>query len=102
MSYCLNCFSSILFIFQICLCITCVNPELKIDKLHHLQHHSSSLQKVLSTIPTELGELTEDETKLNEFKKKLNKLKNEKFNITFAEWQKIKSDNSKAPISTKK
>ncbi|CAF1329094.1 unnamed protein product [Didymodactylos carnosus] len=69
-----------------CLCMTCINPELKIDKLHRRQHKSPSLPKVQSLIPTKLGELIKNGTKLSEFKKELNELKNEKCNITCTKW----------------
>ncbi|CAF1684771.1 unnamed protein product, partial [Didymodactylos carnosus] len=37
-------------------------------------------------IPTKLGELIKNGTKLSEFKKELNELKNEKCNITCTKW----------------
>ncbi|CAF1280652.1 unnamed protein product, partial [Didymodactylos carnosus] len=84
-----------------CLCMTCLNPELKTDKLRNMTHKHPSIQNIISLISPDLEELVKDATRLNKFKLELSKLKHESFNITYPEWQKIKSDQAKAPISTK-
>ncbi|CAF4539705.1 unnamed protein product, partial [Didymodactylos carnosus] len=84
-----------------CLCMTCLNPELKTDKLRDLKHKHPSIQNIIILISPDLEELVKDATRLSKFKLELSKLKHESFIITYPEWQKIKSDQAKARISTK-
>ncbi|CAF4500173.1 unnamed protein product, partial [Didymodactylos carnosus] len=52
-------------------------------------------------ISPELSNIVTDKTKVKQIVNELNNLKGEKFNITYTEWQRKKSENSSGPISTK-
>lgn len=84
-----------------CLCVTCLNPQMKFEKLKQLKKKYPSIQPTIDGTPLDLSELVKDENKLEEFKRKLIKLNDEIIKITYSEWQKIKKPNCTAPVSTK-
>ncbi|CAF3456591.1 unnamed protein product [Rotaria sp. Silwood2] len=84
-----------------CLGITCLNPQIKLEKLKKLKQKYPCFQPIIDGIPLDLSELVKDEKELDNFKRKLMKLNDEKLNITYSEWQKIVKPNCTAPASTK-
>ncbi len=84
-----------------CLCITCLNPQLKYEKLHRLKHKYSYIKPILDSKPIDLYDLVTDEIQINEFKDNLVKLNKKEIVVTFSEWQKKKIADCTAPVSTK-
>ncbi|CAF1685218.1 unnamed protein product, partial [Adineta ricciae] len=84
-----------------CLCVVCLNPQMKFEKLKQLKQKHPSIQPVIHDTPIDLSELVKDESKLEEFKRKLIKLNDEKLTVTYSEWQKIKKPNCIVPVLTK-
>ncbi|CAF1481061.1 unnamed protein product [Rotaria sordida] len=84
-----------------CLCIVCLNPQLKYEKIQQLKHKYSNIKNFMNSAPTDLYDLVSDEMKIKEFKDNLAELEKEKIVVTFCEWQKKKIPDYKAPISTK-
>ncbi|CAF1455795.1 unnamed protein product [Adineta ricciae] len=84
-----------------CLCVVCLNPQMKFEKLKQLKQKHPSIQPVIHDTPLDLSELVKDENELEKFKRKLMKLNDEKLNITYSEWQKIKKPDCVALVSTK-
>ena len=75
-----------------CLCVVCLNPQMKFEKLKQLKQKHPPIQPVVHDTPIDLSELVKDENELEEFKRKLIKLNDEKLNITYSEWHKIKKN----------
>ncbi|CAF1379185.1 unnamed protein product [Rotaria sp. Silwood1] len=84
-----------------CLCIICLNPQLKLEKLQRLKFLYPVLKTILPDGLADITELVTDEIKTKEFLDNLIKLKDEKFNITYTEWTKKKHSKSDVPVSTK-
>ncbi|CAF4489608.1 unnamed protein product, partial [Rotaria magnacalcarata] len=61
------------------------------------------IEVIVDFTPIDLYDLAKDEIKINEFKDNLTKLdkEDEEILVTFCEWQKIKTANCTAPVSTK-
>ncbi|CAF3451066.1 unnamed protein product [Rotaria socialis] len=84
-----------------CLCMTCLNPQLKYEKLHQLKRKYACIKVIVDSTPIDLYDLAKDEMKINEFKDNLAELDTEDILVTFCEWQKLKAVNFTAPVSTK-
>ncbi|CAF3423393.1 unnamed protein product [Rotaria socialis] len=86
-----------------CLCMPCLNPQLKYEKLHQLKRKHACIKVIVDFTPIDLYDLAKDEIKINEFKDNFTKLdkEDEEILVTFCEWQKIKAPNCTAPVSTK-
>jgi hypothetical protein len=84
-----------------CLCVTCLNPQMKFEKLQHLKSRHPLVKTVLDRYSCDLSETVKDDRGTEELKKELMKLYTEKFNVTYPEWQKKKLPNCTAPVSTK-
>ncbi|CAF2137513.1 unnamed protein product, partial [Rotaria magnacalcarata] len=86
-----------------CLCMPCLNPQLKYEKLHQLKRKHARIKVIVDFTPIDLYDLAKDEIKINEFKDNLTKLdkEDEEILVTFCEWQKIKAPHCTAPVSTK-
>lgn len=84
-----------------CLCVMCLNPQMKFEKLQNLKSRYSIIKSVLIDGLTDITDLVTDESKTKDFKSNLATLKDEQFNITYSEWTKKKNEGSSAPISTK-
>jgi hypothetical protein len=84
-----------------CLCVTCLNPQMKFEKLQHLKSKHPQVKTVLDGYSYDLSETVKDDDRTEELKKELMKLYAEKFNVTYSEWQKKKLPNYAAPVSTK-
>ena len=84
-----------------CLCVTCLNPQMKFEKLQHLKSKLPLVKTVLDSYSCDLSEAVKDDDQTEELKIELMKLNNEKFNVTYSEWQKKKLPNCTAPVSTK-
>ena len=84
-----------------CLCMTCLNPQMKYEKLQQLKNKYSCIKVIRDTIPIDLCDLTKDDIKVNDLKESLTKLYREDIVVTFCEWQKKKIPNCVAPVSTK-
>ncbi|CAF1605264.1 unnamed protein product [Didymodactylos carnosus] len=84
-----------------CLCISCLNPQMKYEKLYHLKQKNQVVRTHLDGYPCDLSEIVKDEQKTNEFKENLMKLDKENFNVIYCEWQKKKLPNCVALVSTK-
>jgi hypothetical protein len=82
-----------------CLCIYCLNPQLKYEKLTQLKH--PSVKKFMLGARADLSEMVKDEDVLRNFKLVLLSFKSENFNVTYSEWQKQKKPNCIAAVSTK-
>ena len=81
--------------------MTCLNPQMKYEKLQQLKNKYSCIKVILDTIPIDLCDLTKDDIKVNDLKQSLTKLYREDIVVTFCEWQKKKIPNCVAPVSTK-
>ena len=84
-----------------CLCVTCLNPQLKFEKLQHLKSRHPLVKTVLDRYSCDISEVVKNDGGTEELKKELMKLYTEKFNVTYSEWQKKKVFNCAAPVSTK-
>ncbi|CAF5060309.1 unnamed protein product, partial [Rotaria sp. Silwood1] len=84
-----------------CLCVTCLNPQMKFEKLQNLKSRYSIIKSVLIDGLTDITELVTDEIKTKDFKSNLAILKDEQFTITYSEWIKKKNDESNILVSTK-
>ncbi|CAF0997371.1 unnamed protein product [Rotaria magnacalcarata] len=75
----------------------------KYEKLHQLKRKHARIEVIVDFTPIDLYDLAKDEIKINEFKDNLTKLdkEDEEILVTFCEWQKIKTANCTAPVSTK-
>ncbi|CAF5010042.1 unnamed protein product, partial [Rotaria sp. Silwood1] len=67
-----------------CLCICCLNPQIKLDKLNQLVSTKPIIKQLLNSMPVDLNEL-----------------KGENFSVTYNEWQKIKTPGSSSTVSKK-
>ena len=81
--------------------MTCLNPQMKYERLQQLKNKYSCIKVILDTIPIDLCDLTKGDTKVNDLKESLTKLYREDIVVTFCEWQKKKIPNCAAPVSTK-
>jgi hypothetical protein len=84
-----------------CLCIICLNPQLKYEKMHQLKNKYSCIKSIIDSTPIDLYDLVTDKIKINEFKDNLVKLNKQEIVVTFCEWQKKKIVDCTAPVSTK-
>ena len=84
-----------------CLCIICLNPQIKYEKMHQLKNKYPCIKSIIDSTPVDLYDLAKDNIKINEFKENLAKLNREDIVVTFCEWQKKKIANCTAPVSTK-
>ena len=73
-----------------CLCMKCLNPQIKYEKLNQLKHKHSSIKHFMDSTPVDLYDLAKDGTKIDQFKENLIKLDKENILVTFCEWQKKK------------
>lgn len=83
-----------------CLCVTCLNPQMKFEKLQGLKSRHSTIKSLLIDGLIDITELVTDEIKTRDFKSNLAIIKNEQFNITYSEWIK-KKERSNTSVSTK-
>ncbi|CAF1379784.1 unnamed protein product [Didymodactylos carnosus] len=84
-----------------CLCIVCLNPQLKLEKLQRIKFLHPVLKALLPDGLTDMTDLVTDEIKTKDFLDNLVKLEDDQFNITYTEWTKKKNDTSNVPVSTK-
>jgi hypothetical protein len=84
-----------------CLCVICLNPQLKLEKLQRIKFRYSVLKTLLGDGLPDITNLVTDEIKTKDFLDNLTKLKDEQFNITYIEWTKKKRDKSNVLVSTK-
>ncbi|CAF4891522.1 unnamed protein product, partial [Rotaria socialis] len=84
-----------------CLCIVCLNPQLKLEKLQRIKFLYPVLKALLPDGLTDITDLVTDEIKIKDFLDNLVKLEDEQFNITYTEWTKKKNYKSNVPVSTK-
>ncbi|CAF1523484.1 unnamed protein product [Rotaria sordida] len=68
-----------------CLCIICLNPQLKYEKMHQLKNKYSCIKAIIDSTPVDLYDLAKDDIKINAFKENLAKLSRENIVITFCE-----------------
>jgi len=85
-----------------CLCITCLNPQIKAERINQLKHKHSILSGLSSLIGDDLILVASDDKNVEDILKELNLLKAESFMVTYVEWAQIKSHRSSGLISTKK
>ncbi|CAF1506887.1 unnamed protein product [Adineta ricciae] len=52
-----------------CLCVVCLNPQMKFEKLKQLKQKHPSIQPVIHDTPLDLSELVKDENELEKFKR---------------------------------
>ncbi|CAF4393386.1 unnamed protein product, partial [Rotaria magnacalcarata] len=84
-----------------CLCIVCLNPQLKLEKLQRIKFLYPVLKALLPDGLTDITDLVTDEIKTKDFLDNLVKLEDEQFNITYTEWTKKKNYKSNVPVSIK-
>jgi hypothetical protein len=84
-----------------CLCIICLNPQMKFEKIQYLKPKNPNVKTALEGVSCDISELVKDNDVKEVFKQKLMKLNEENFTVTFSEWQKKKLPNCAAPVSTK-
>ncbi|CAF4916224.1 unnamed protein product, partial [Rotaria magnacalcarata] len=84
-----------------CLCIVCLNPQLKLEKLQRIKFLYPVLKALLPDGLTDITDLVTNEIKTKDFLDNLVKLEDEQFNITYTEWTKKKNYKSNVPVSTK-
>ena len=85
-----------------CLCITCLNPQIKAERINQLKHKYSILNGVFCLIGNDLLSSASDDKKVEVILKELNLLKEKSFVDTYVEWIQIKSQRSSGLISMKK
>jgi hypothetical protein len=84
-----------------CLCIVCLNPQIKFERIIQLKNKHPVLNRLSSLMTNDLMSVTNDQEKIKEIMRELNLLKTETFIITYVEWIKKKSEKSSGFISTK-
>ncbi|CAF4958617.1 unnamed protein product, partial [Rotaria sp. Silwood1] len=84
-----------------CLCIVCLSPQMKLEKLQRTKFLYTVLKTLLPDGVTDITDFVTDEIKTKDFLDNLVKLKDEQFNITYTEWIKKKYNKSNVPVSTK-
>jgi hypothetical protein len=84
-----------------CLCVSCLNPQMKFEKLLSFKQRNLNVKSELEGLPCDISDIVKDLDETEEFKKKLMKLDQEHLNVTFCEWQKVKKLGCTAPVSTK-
>lgn len=84
-----------------CLCVICLNPLMKFEKLVNLKCRYAIIKSILIEDVTDITELVTDEIRTNDFKHGLARLKSEQLTITYSEWTKKKNQGSTMSISTK-
>ncbi|CAF4541901.1 unnamed protein product [Didymodactylos carnosus] len=77
-----------------CLCMLCLNPQMKLEKLIRMN--------AIDSTDTNLHNIIKDDLKFEEFLKKIKLLEKQKVTITYIEWQKEKQVGCRAPVSKKK
>ncbi|UJR18671.1 hypothetical protein I4U23_005579 [Adineta vaga] len=76
-----------------CLCIVCLNPQLKLEKLQRIKFLYSAVKALLPDGLTDITDLVTDEMKTKDFLDDMVKFKDKQFNITYVEWMKTKHAN---------
>lgn len=84
-----------------CLCIDCINPQMKFDKLNQLKSTKSIIKQMLNSIPIDLNEVLNNQQLNKQLKDCLRQLQCGKFNVTYNEWQKVKVLGSSSLVSKK-
>ncbi|CAF4422612.1 unnamed protein product, partial [Didymodactylos carnosus] len=85
-----------------CLCVLCINPEMKLQKIIQLKSTIPSFRSLPFDIATiDLHNLVKDDDKFKNFNNELLKLRSDTITITFCEWIKQKHDKCSVPVSTK-
>jgi hypothetical protein len=84
-----------------CLCITCLNPQMKLDKLNQLKSTKPIIKQLLNSMSVDLSEVLNDQQSTRQLKDALHQLKQEKFTLTYNEWQKVKIIRSSSTVSKK-
>lgn len=85
-----------------CLCMTCLNPQIKVERINQLKRTHSVLSGLSSLIGNDLISVASDDKQIRDILKELNLLKTESFMVTYVEWVQIKSHRGSGLISTKK
>ncbi|CAF3378161.1 unnamed protein product [Rotaria sp. Silwood2] len=75
-----------------CLCMTCLNPQLKSERINQLKNVNPLLNYLSSLLTNDLTSIINDEKTVNEILEELHRLKAETFMITYVEWIKRKSE----------
>ncbi len=84
-----------------CLCIICVNPQMKFDKLNRLKSTKPIIKQLLNSMSVDLNEVLNNQQSTKQLKDALHQLKHEKFSLTYNEWQKLKMLGSASAMSKK-
>ncbi|CAF1441672.1 unnamed protein product [Adineta steineri] len=84
-----------------CLCINCLNPQLKFDKLNQLKSSKPIIKKLFQSMSVDLNEVLNHQESTKQLKDALDQLKHEKFTLTYTEWKKVKTPESASTISKK-
>ncbi|CAF3018755.1 unnamed protein product [Rotaria sp. Silwood2] len=84
-----------------CLCIICLNPQLKFDKLNQLKSTKPIPKQLLKSMSVDLNEVLNHQESTKQLKDALHQLKHEKFTLTYAEWKKVKLSTSSSAVSKK-
>ncbi|CAF2777232.1 unnamed protein product [Rotaria sp. Silwood2] len=83
------------------LCIICINPQIKFDKLNQLKSTKPITKQLVNSMPIDLNEVLNNQQSNKQLKDALHELKREKFSLTYNEWQKVKISGSSSTVSKK-
>ncbi|CAF5000863.1 unnamed protein product, partial [Rotaria sp. Silwood1] len=73
-----------------CLCMKCLNPQIKSDRINQLKNKYPVFNCLLSLMTNDLTSIIDDKKKVEEILKELDFLKAEPFTINDVEWIKKK------------
>lgn len=84
-----------------CLCIICINPQIKLDKLNQLKSTKPIIKQLLNLMSADLNEVLNNQQSSKQLKDALHQLELEQFILTYTEWQKVKITGSSSTVSKK-
>ncbi|CAF3986560.1 unnamed protein product [Rotaria sordida] len=57
-----------------CLCVTCLNPQMKYEKLKQMGHKNSTVKSIMNGTPVDLSEIIKNDDEIGQFKNNLSLL----------------------------